>query len=167
MAPTCGVPTVGTRVPMHHVIASALDLMVRWVEKKTPPPDAPQLQTTTNGNQIVVARDSNGMALGGIRLSDVVVPTGVNNGTNSGPGACVRWGYYRPFDIATLNKLYPTHAAYVSAVEKIVNENLRAGFILKADAERTILDARNSAIGRLDSLDSQRGRPLSDFDRAP
>jgi hypothetical protein len=74
---------------------------------------------------------------------------------------------YRPFDIATLNKLYPTHSAYVSAVEKITNENLRAGFILKADAERTILDARNSAIGRLDNLESQRGRPISEFDHAP
>lgn len=166
-APTCGVPTVGTRVPVQYVIASALDLLVKWVEKKTPPPAAPQLTTTTNGNQISMTRDANGLALGGIRLSEVVVPTAVNNGTNTGPGACARWGYYKPFDIATLNKLYPTHAAYVSAVEKATNENLRAGFILKADAERTIQEARDSAIGRVDSLESQRGRALSDFDRAP
>jgi hypothetical protein len=105
--------------------------------------------------------------LGGIRLAEVEVPTGLNVGTNSGPGACVRWGYYTPFDVATLTKLYPTHAAYVSAVEKAANENLRAGFILKADAERTIQDARDSAIGRLASLDAERGRPLTDFDRAP
>jgi hypothetical protein len=167
MAPTCGVPTIGTRVPVQYVIASALDLLVKWVEKKTPPPSAPQLTTTRNGNQIVMSRDANGMALGGIRLAEVVAPTGVNNGTNTGPGACVRWGYYQPFSIATLNKLYPTHSAYVSAVEKATNENLRAGFILKADAEHTIQEARNSAIGRLDSPDAQRGRPLADFDRAP
>jgi hypothetical protein len=38
--------------------------------------------------------------------------------------------YYKPFDVATLNKLYPTHAAYVSTVEaKVTNENLTAGFI--------------------------------------
>jgi len=150
MAPTCGVPTVGTRVPAQYVIASALDMLVRWVEKKTPPPAAPPLATTGSGNQIVISRDANGMALGGIRLAEVVVPTAVNMGTNTGPGACARWGYYKPFDISMLNKLYPTHGAYVSAVEKATNENLRAGFILKADAERTIQEARDSSIGRLE-----------------
>ena len=59
------------------------------------------------------------------------------------------------------------HAAYVSAVEKVTNENLRAGYILKGDAERTIQDARASAIGRLESPEAERGRPLADFDRAP
>jgi hypothetical protein len=142
-------------------------LLVKWVDKKTPPPAASPLTTTLNGNQITFSRDANGMAVGGIRLSEVGVPTAVNMGTNTGPGACARWGYYKPFDLATLNKLYPTHAAYVSAVEKATNENLRAGFILKADAERTIQEARDSAIGRLDNLETQRGRPLSDFDRAP
>lgn len=185
MAPTCSVPTIGTRVPIQYVVASAFDLLVKWVEKKTPPPGAPPLVTTTaerpapgaetpapgagrgRGNQITIARDANGLARGGIRLAEVAVPTGLNVGTNSGPGACVRWGYYKPFDVATLNKLYPTHAAYVSAVEKVTNENLRAGYILKGDAERTIQDARASAIGRLESPEAERGRPLADFDRAP
>jgi hypothetical protein len=166
-SPNCGVPAVGTRVPIQYIIASAFDLLVKWVEKKTPPPSASPLTTTTNGNAIVISRDSNGIALGGIRLSEVEVPTAVNNGTNTGPGTCSRWGYYQPFDIATLNRLYPTHGAYVSAVEKITNENLKSGFILKADADFTIKDARASAIGRLDSLEAERERALADFDRAP
>jgi hypothetical protein len=184
MAPTCGVPTIGTRVPVQYVVASAFDLLVKWVEKKTPPSSAPPLVTTSGqpspttgtaapgagrgrGNPITISRDANGLASGGIRLADVAVPTGLNVGTNTGPGACARWGYYKPFDVETLNKLYPTHAAYVSAVEKVTNENLRAGYILKADADRTIQDARDSAIGRLGSLEAGRGRPLADFDRAP
>ena len=154
MSPRCGVPTVGTRTPMHYVIASALDLMVRWVEKKTPPPSAPPLTISSTGTPIVIARDNLGLALGGIRLADVAVPIGVNNGTNTGPGACARWGYYQPFDIATLNKLYPAHQAYVSAVERVTNENLKAGFILKQDAESTIRAAQDSAIGRLDSMEN-------------
>jgi len=184
MAPGCAVPTVGTRVPVQYVLASAFDLLVRWSEKKGLPPSAPPLSTTSttvaaadenqttrgrggNANRIVMQRDANGLALGGIRLAEVVAPIGLNNGTNTGAGACARWGYYKPFDVATLNKLYPSHAAYVSAVEKATNENLKAGFILKADADRTIQQARDSAIGRFDSLDSQRVRPLADFDRAP
>ena len=151
MSPRCGVPTVGTRTPMHYVIASALDLMVRWIEKKTPPPSAPVLTATSTERPIVLARDSQGLALGGIRLADIAVPTGVNNGTNTGQGACARWGYYQAFDIATLNKLYPNHQAYVSAVERVTNENLKAGFILKPDAESIIRSARESSIGRLDT----------------
>ena len=167
MAPRCGVPDVGTRVPIQYVLASAYDLLVRWVEKHTPPPSSPLLTITSTGTPIVVARDSNGLALGGIRLADVAVPTGVNNGTNTGPGACNRWGYYQPFSVATLNKLYPTHQSYVSAVERVTNENLKSGYILKSDAESIIRQARDSAIGRLDSLDAERERPMSDFDRAP
>jgi hypothetical protein len=152
MSPRCGVPTVGTRTPMHYVIAASLDLMVRWVEKKMPPPAAPLLTATSTTRPIALSRDASGLALGGIRLADVAVPVGINKGTNTGPGACARWGYYQPFDIGTLTKLYPSHQAYVSAVERVTNENLKAGFILKQDAESTIRAARDSSIGRLDSL---------------
>ena len=95
------------------------------------------------------------------------MPTAVNNGTNTGPGACARWGYYKPFDLTTLSKLYPSHEAYVGAVERVTNENLKAGFILKADAESTIRAARESMVGRFDSVEAQREVPMSAFDRNP
>src|SRR5204862_5266997 len=67
-APTCGVPTIGTRVPIQYVLASVFDLLVRWVDKRVPPPSAPPINTSLDGTQIVVARDKQGLALGGIRL---------------------------------------------------------------------------------------------------
>jgi hypothetical protein len=150
-APTCGVPAIGTRVPMQYVLAASWELLVRWLDKRIPPPSAPPLMN----------------ASGGIRLAEVAVPTGINKGTNTGPGACARWGFYKPYDLVTLNKLYPTHEAYVSAVERATNENLRAGFILTADAESTIRAARESGIGRLDNADAERDVPMSAFDRNP
>jgi hypothetical protein len=149
-APSCGVPTVGTRVPLQYVLAAGLDLLARWVDKHVPPPGATPITIESSGNPIKIARDGNGLALGGIRLAEVAVPTAINNGTNTGPGACARWGYYKPMDIATLNKLYPTHEAYVSAVERITNENLKSGYIIKPDAESTIREAKESLVGRLD-----------------
>ncbi|HEY2381360.1 MAG TPA: alpha/beta hydrolase domain-containing protein [Terriglobia bacterium] len=166
-APTCGVPDVGTRAPLQYVLAAGLDLLSRWVDKKTPPPAAPPIKIESSERPIKLAHDSNGLALGGIRLAEVAVPTGLNSGTNTGPGACARWGYYKPFDLTTLNKLYPTHVAYVSAVERAANENLRAGFILKADADSTIREARESMIGRMDDLEGKREVPISSFDRNP
>jgi hypothetical protein len=165
-APTCGVPTVGTRVPVQYVLASAFDMLARWVEKGVAPPKGVPLNVTL-GTPNVIARDEQGLPLGGIRLAEVAVPTALNMGTNTGPGACERWGYFKPFDIATLKKLYPSHEAYVSAVERVTNENLKAGFILKPDADFTISEARKSAIGRLDNIEAERDRPMADFDRAP
>ena len=166
-APACGIPTVGTRVPMQYVLAAAFDLLTRWVDKHTAPPSAPPLTIASPGPPIALARDSLGLALGGIRLSEVAVPTAVNNGTNTGPGACARWGYYKPFDILTLNAQYPAHEAYVSAVERVTNANLRAGFILKPDAESIIRQAKDSAIGRFGNTETQLERPLAGFDSNP
>jgi hypothetical protein len=55
----------------------------------------------------------------------------------------------------------------VNAVEHVTNENLKSGFILKPDAKTTIREAKGSAIGRLDNVEVERDRPLSDFDRQP
>jgi hypothetical protein len=166
-APGCGVPTVGTRVPLQYVLAAGLDHLTRWVDRNIPPPSAPPIKTESTERPIKIAVDANGLALGGIRLAEVAVPTGLNSGTNTGPGACGRWGYYKPFDLGKLNKLYPTHEAYVSAVERVTNENLRAGFILKPDAESTVRAARESMIGRLDNLEAERDLAISALDRNP
>jgi hypothetical protein len=152
---------------LQYVLAAALDLMGRWVDKRTPPPSAPPITISSPGPPIMIARDNLGLALGGIRLSAVAVPTGLNSGTNTGPGACARWGYYKGFDLPTLSKLYPGHDSYVNAVERVTGENLKAGFILKADAESIIREAKESAIGRLDNAEAERDLPLSSFDRNP
>src|SRR5215475_6057018 len=166
-APGCGVPTVGTRVPLQYVLAAGLDLLSRWVDRRMPPPSAPPIATESSKRPIKITHDANSLALGGIRLAEVAVPTALNSGTNTGPGACARWGYYKPFDLTAIRKLYPTHEAYVTAVERVTNENLRAGFILKADADSTIRQAKESIIGRLDNLEAERDVSISEFDRNP
>src|SRR5215470_6852980 len=53
MATSCGVPTVGTRVPIQYVLAAAFDSLVRWVEKRTPPPPALPITISSFGPPIV------------------------------------------------------------------------------------------------------------------
>ena len=161
----CQVPTIGTRVPTQYVLAAAYDELVTWITKGTPPPSAPRIQTS--GSPPVIDRDSLGLALGGIRLSQLAVPTGINSGFNVGPGACVRWGYFQPFDISQLNQLYPNHGQYVSAVQQVTKDNLHNGYILKPDADFTIQDAVDSGIGKLDDLQVDLNKPLAAFDRNP
>ena len=69
------------------------------------------------------------------------------------PGAtagqfCNLLGSYVPFTEARLDTLYPRHDAYVKAVKEATDRNLKAGFILKADAEATIEEAGKSKYGK-------------------
>ena len=150
LAPQCAVPSIGTRVPTHYVVGHAYDLLVRWIANGVPPPSAPRIQITTfgaPGTPSVVARDSLGLALGGIRLSELAVPTALNVGVNSGPGACVRWGYSLPFDVGELDSLYPSHDSYVDQVVEVTKGNIRNNYINADDGRRSILRAIHSDVG--------------------
>jgi Alpha/beta hydrolase domain len=161
----CQVPSIGTRVPTQYVLAAAYDALVTWITKGRQPPSAPPIQTS--GSPPVIDRDDMGLALGGIRLSQLAVPTAYNVGFNVGPGACVRWGYSQPFDIALLNQLYRSHGRYVAAVEQVTKHNLHSGYILKPDADYTVWEALISGIGQLDRLEVDSHKPLATFDRNP
>jgi hypothetical protein len=56
-------------------------------------------------------------------------------------------GSYIAWDEARLATLYPTHAAYVAKVKEVTGKNLKAGYIVKADADATIAEAERSTIG--------------------
>jgi len=72
----------------------------------------------------------------------------VNTGVNSGPGFCRLNGSYVPLDAATIANLYPTHESYVAKVKSVTAANLKAGYILKPEADATIAEAEKSNFGR-------------------
>ena len=136
-----------SRIPTHYVLNAAYDHLVRWVDDGTPPPTAPLIELVSVGGPglpAIVVRDSLGLALGGIRLPDLAVPTALNNGTNSGSGFCRLYGTYIPFDNATLHGLYRNHGAYVSAVTQATTDNLKDGYIVTEDAQEIRVTAAQS-----------------------
>ena len=146
----CDRPSL-SRVPTGHVLNPAYDHLVRWIGGGTPPPVAPRIELASVGQGMdpsVAKRDERGNALGGIRLAEIAVPTATNTGFNSGAGFCRLFGSHEPFAPATLQALYPTHGEYVAAVRKVTEENVRAGYILEAEAAATIEAAAQSTIGR-------------------
>ena len=144
----CDHMPIGSTVPFHYVMGAGLDHLVRWVKDGTPIPSAPPIEVQSFGPPTVLARDSFGIALGGIRLSQVEVPIAVSVGTGTGPGTCSRWGYSDPFSDATLSSLYRNHGQYVSPVSQVTSENEQKGYILQRDAQQTIVDAAHSSIGK-------------------
>ena len=89
-----------------------------------------------------------GLALGGIRIADLEVPTALNTGSNGGPSFCLLFGTHVPFDQGTLDALYPDHGSYVDPVQLVVEENLADGYIPQRDARTTITSAAQSEIGK-------------------
>jgi hypothetical protein len=145
--PSCNNPPL-SRIPFYFVGNAALDHMVRWIEYDIAPPVAPEIELEVLGPPTVIKRDAFGNALGGIRLSQLVVPTATNTGLNSGPGYCSLYGTFLPFDDVLIHALYRNHGAYVSQVSRVTFDNLQSGFIVMEDAEATVREAAQSGIGK-------------------
>ena len=129
-----------SQVPFRYAFNAAFDHFVRWIRDGIPPPSAPPIQFTS-GTPPVISRDEDGNALGGIRLAEEAVPTAQNTGQNTGPAFCRLYGSHIDFDQNRLKALYPNRKAYVDAVKAVTEKNLKAGYILKADADATIAAA--------------------------
>jgi hypothetical protein len=146
-SPVCERPTY-SQVPFRHAMNAAFEHLRVWIQQDIAPPTAPALQLVQSTPTVVFARDAAGNALGGIRLAAHAVPTATNTGMNSGDSFCRLYGSHEPFDAATLRQLYPSQESYLNAVQAVVRQNLADGFILPADAEQTLSEARASGIGR-------------------
>src|SRR3954464_977554 len=89
------------------------------------PPNAPRVQVYSGGN---IVRDSNGLALGGLRHVFVQVPVGYN--TSEG---CPLYGTYTPWSAEKIRSLYRTHATYVHQVSKWSKKEVSRGWLLAED----------------------------------
>jgi hypothetical protein len=158
------VNTPFSRIPEHYVLDALLDHTARWIKDGTLPPTArpielkqlpPAEQVQGRGPQgprWEVVHDQFGNAHGGIELSQHAVPIATNTGQNQGGATggernCNLMGSYTAWDEARLATLYPTHAAYVAKVKEVAERNLKAGYIVKVDADSTIMEAQRSNIG--------------------
>ena len=61
-------------------------------------------------------------------------------------GLCLLEGYYTPFSQATLQSLYPTHAAYVSQFTAAAQADLAAGFLTRYDYNQAVKAAQAAPI---------------------
>jgi len=137
-----------SRIPWHFVVNSAYDHIVDWVTHDVEPPVGLDIEVASLDKISLLARDSFGNALGGIRLSQHDVPTATNTGLNTPATTFCRYlGSSVPFDQATLDALYPNHGTYVRQVTHVTQGNVGAGFIVREDATVTIEAAAKSDIG--------------------
>ena len=109
--------------------------LIEWSKGRPAPPAAPRGEYETPTK---LKRNSLGIALGGIRLPEMEVPTGVNLAENSGvpkspypdSAFCILLGQYDPFGEATLEGLYSNYGEYVDKVKADTERLEHEGFLL-------------------------------------
>jgi Alpha/beta hydrolase domain len=128
-----------------YVMDAALAQLNRWARSGVPATAAPLIKVR-DGKYVT---DKYGNALGGLRTPAVQVPvarlTGLGN-TGTDP-LCFLLGTTTPLTAGQLAKLYPNHAGYVLAVERAAAADVRAGFLLPADALQIDATAAASETG--------------------
>ena len=133
-----------------HATYEALD---NWVRKGVAPRAAPPMAISNPGPPTTVLRDSNGIVLGGIRLPDVEVPVGLNDGINSPASLtnplsvfCVLYGTHRDFTADQLKALYRSNQDYRQQVEDVVQRLVHEDFMLPVDGLTIIQAARKRSV---------------------
>ena len=141
----CGVPI--NAGPLHLVAKAAFRGLETWVRTGDAPPIGPRVELTSDATP-VVRRDSDGIALGGVRTPPVDVPVDVLSGS-PGPKMdviCLLLGSTTPLSDARLSELYANRAAYQQKYDASADDTIQAGFVLDADRDALILFAQPSRI---------------------
>ncbi len=141
----CGVPI--NNGPMHIVAKAALRALTVWLTTGTAPVTAPRIEVTSGATHTIV-RNSDGIALGGIRTPPVDVPVAALSGQPGPKGGtiCLLLGSTRPFTAARLAQLYPSRSAYIARYQADVDATIKAGFALPQDRAALLAFADPSVI---------------------
>ena len=127
--------------PQHLALKAALSHLVRWVVDGDPPPAGEPIETDGAGD---IRRDDDGIAVGGIRLPAVEVPTAILSGDPVGTGICGLFGSTVPFTPADLTARYGSQQAYAALVEEALTAAVSEGYLLEADRDTARAEADES-----------------------
>jgi hypothetical protein len=137
----CGSVNDGPQAP---VLRAALVALRAWAVESTPPPTAPPIEVVDGA----IARDADGIALGGIRTPAVDVPVSVETGLSTAESIlCSLFGSSTPFPQEELVARYGDGATYVEQVTASADAAVAAGFLLPVDRDAVVADAEATARG--------------------
>lgn len=118
---------------------NALDKLIRWVTKGTPPPRGARLEVASASGPLV--KDQFGNPKGGVRTTQLDVPVAAYHLCDTGKVSVINpvgidfgAAYMVPFTPERLKALYPTPKAYVDKVGARLNQLVKQGWYLPEDA---------------------------------
>ena len=142
---TAGEVTADARMnslPHGELFSMTLHHLVQWVANGVTPPRADRIQ---EGTDEMFVKDESGNSRGGVRSAQMDVPRlkyFPNPGTNEdGTPARGVVGFEEPLPKETLQRLYPSHDAYVESFNSRLEELIAAGWLLPEDADEMRAEA--------------------------
>jgi hypothetical protein len=139
----CGSINTG---PQKEALSAGFHHLVAWVGGGDRPAAGARIELA-DGDDVVIRRADDGLALGGVRnpLTDVPVATVSGDppeGTSLADGdTCALFGSTTPFDQATLVARYGTADQYVDQFRASAADLVAAGFLLQPDADALVAEA--------------------------
>lgn len=136
--------------PHHEVLQAALSHLVKWITDGTQPPSGERLELL-EGEELMIARADDEIALGGIRTPLVDVPVFAATGEPDPSlsfelggdfDVCALFGTTITFDQAELISRYGTADNYVQAFMASADATVDAGFLLREDADQLVEEAQ-------------------------
>ena len=131
-----------SRFPSRYAYNAILHNLEEWVEKGIAPPKAEQIQVE-NGAAVL---DKFGNVTGGVRSPYIDVPVSTWFGNSTGKSFCMIAGHEAAFEKGRLKELYPSHADYVKRVREDVDRRVRERFLVRADGEEIVEEAKRAVI---------------------
>ena len=128
----CGVPI--NDGPMYLVAQAAYHDLATWLDTGKAPPHAPRIEVAP-GTSPQIVRNTDGIALGGVRTPPVDVPVDALSGV-PGPNPstiCLLLGSSKPLPVSQLKHLYPSRAVYLQQYGANAQKTIKAGFVLAVD----------------------------------
>lgn len=139
----CTVEPIWSTVPNGDLITASLSGMQKWLTSGSVPATSPRIYANADGS---IYRDADGRVGGGIRLAAYDAPIAKNMGVNTGgnpldPLLCQLAGSHTNFTPAKLCEKYVSRSNYLTQVVAITRKAEQDGFLVAADANRTIQEA--------------------------
>ena len=132
--------------PQHETLQAAFHQLNNWIASGDAPNSSPRIELE-DGEELIIARDERGIAIGGVRTPPVTVPLRILSGDPvATEGFCFLFGDTTELSAETLMDMYGSLDSYVQNLETAAAESVSKGWLLQVDADIMIEEETQRAV---------------------
>ena len=132
--------------PQHETLQAAFHQLNNWIASGDAPNSSPRIELE-DGEELIIARDERGIAIGGVRTPPVTVPLRILSGDPvATEGFCFLFGDTTELSPETLVGMYGSLDSYVQELQTAAAESVSKGWLLQADADIMVEEETQRAV---------------------